>query len=155
LIPRGIPWGISLSPRYARYKGGTVNEIQRSYSEFLTSYPWRWFTTITYRKSRQDPFAASRDVCALLRSKACIQRGFVATEPHKSGLVHHHCLLQPYFTTSYTARTLQDSLNVIFGRSSCRLVNSQPDVSHYCSKYVTKQMAYYEFIGWNKAWNGL
>jgi hypothetical protein len=135
-----------------------MKPTQEAYSEFLQSREWDFFATVTSRSPRKDNLAFIRDFRQIAHNGFPWEyRGFVAVEPHRSGMIHIHSLL--YYEQPYTpggvpwyhpdASSLQSKFNFVFGRSRVDNINSRLDVSNYCSKYILKtdRGFEYDFIG--------
>jgi hypothetical protein len=140
-------------------QGAATNETRQAYADFLQSRQWDFFATVTSAVPRKDTLAFVRDFDVIAHGHAPGKfRGFVAVEPHRTGMIHIHSLLSydqsvtPEGRSLYhpEANELQARFNWVFGRSRVDTINSREDVSNYCSKYVTKREGAgyeYDFIG--------
>lgn len=116
-------------------------------SAWLQELSWDYFFTITLRRPRRDSVAFIRDIRQVYETFA-FKRLFIACEPHRfNHNLHAHGLFLGDPVTAVTKSggwisgtpTEQwDKLFHRFGRSRVEPVKSLSDVSHYCSKYVTK-----------------
>jgi len=128
-------------------------EYRGHLSEWLQTYQWDYFHTVTFRNPRRDSIAALRDVgdvCSEYSSRA-----FIAAEPHFSGFLHVHAITfqDPDMRPYYLPWTIEERYRKRFGISAVQAVRGQEEVATYCSKYVTKGRAQYEFLGAPYYWN--
>ena len=139
--------------------------IKSGYSDFLQSYSWQSFYTITCRKPRRDNLAFIRDIDNAIREQSLSFRSFVAIEPHRTGFIHAHGLLSfdiplrdpegIYLGFSHEEINRRFRYNFGFSRDSkirtlTKTTNGvQTGVLLYCSKYVVKcDRGYeYDFLG--------
>ena len=138
-----------------------THEYRTAYADFLQSKEWDYFATVTCRKPRTDTLAFIRDYTSIAETALTGQmRGFVAVEPHQTGMLHIHGLLAYEEYQSFEGRVLhpdadvlQSKFDVVFGRSRVSNINSKKDVAAYCSKYVMKTGRHsgrafeYDFVG--------
>jgi hypothetical protein len=140
----------------ATRRGGILRE---AYAEWLQSYDWDYFLTVTFRKPRKDPYYALQSVWHELKQYD-VARSFLVAEPHQSGDVHVHGLAsgrgagwQPGIALPWQ---IWDGLFKRFGRATVEAANSQEAVTGYCAKYILKQQSrvcdYYEVFGGKNAW---
>jgi len=118
-------------------------------SNWIQSYSWDYFLTVTTRTPRTDPLALMRDTWDFLSSENTKMwsmsddlklpyRAFLACEPHAfSHRLHVHGMLKGY-KGIMDHKWLQEGLNERFGFSRVESCRSLGDVADYCSKYVTK-----------------
>lgn len=122
-------------------------EIRQAYSDFLGSYEWSDFFTITFRAPRRDMYAALRD-CEDWAHRGGIARTFMACEPHTTGMLHVHGLAYVNWPGDSVSGLSYDAWHTAFrrfGRSKFERCRSHEDVTGYCSKYVTKSNSRYEY----------
>ena len=115
-------------------------EVRDAFGDWLGTFPWTYFLTVTFREPRQPNHALStvRQVGKVVRRHS---RGglFLGTELHVSRTLHVHGLLDaPRGANLFLRYALWRSLFDAFGRSEVREVQSREAVSNYVSKYVTK-----------------
>lgn len=112
-----------------------LTEYKQELANWLQSYQWDYFITVTPRFPRKDAIAFMRDVWAEVDFST--DRAFLACEPFKTHYdLHVHGLL--FGADLSLPWVVQSDLNHRFGRSRCELARSQSQVSIYCSNYVTK-----------------
>lgn len=138
-----------MSPRYA-YGYKAMNLQTNELSDWVQSYTWEYFLTVTSRIPRYDAIAFMRDVENILTSRECDwwsnpdglhlpTRMFMACEPHKTSRnLHVHGLIHGLPHAIYPPTVLQKPLDRIFGISRVEKVLNTHRVSSYCAKYVTK-----------------
>jgi len=125
------------------------SDLRSKYADYLQSKHWDYFATVTFKRERRDSIAAIRDVWQRIGPHC--DKGFLAAEPHRTGALHLHGLLEvraPFYTMPWI---LQDICDREFGRSRIDGIQGPGEVANYCSKYVVKnQNLYtYEFLGDN------
>lgn len=148
-----------MSPRYAQNQ--VNSETKEQYAEFLQSFEWDYFATITFKHERHDTLKAISDVWEFLNAKPVqpVSRAFLAAEPHQTGALHLHGLLLANFNTTWRplpeARHLQYILDKRFGRSRIEAAREDGAVTNYCSKYVVKNNNLYDyaFLGSQEFWH--
>ncbi len=142
--------------------------ITSSLSNWLKSYKWDYFLTVTNRRPRRDSIAFMRDInLSLAETENSLWsdpdglhlpiRLFLACEPHKySHNLHAHGLLHG-LPGIYPPSVFEKALGKRFGFSRVSGCRSQDDVAGYCSKYVTKitDGDNYDFFGhWSDSQRG-
>ena len=113
-------------------------------ANWLKSYHWDYFITVTPRQPRYDGMAYMRDIWQYLAEDYTVrfeeygvERAFLACEPFETHHdLHAHGLL--FGSDIQLPWVIGDDLNHRFGRSRCELARSHSQVSAYCAKYVTK-----------------
>lgn len=144
-----------------------AHEMQRGqwtkegYADFLKSYNWDYFMTVTFEKPRLDPYYAMKTVYNTLE-KNNVARAFMGCERFKTGgdELHIHGLVsgppvgwKPEINMPWE---IWEDLFEKHGRSKIEAANSQEAVSGYCSKYILKDqskvMDYYDFFGSKLSW---
>lgn len=127
-----------------------MSDLQKYLSNWIQTYTWDYFITITTRRPRRDAIALMRDIWEELTlpenqywsnpDKLHLPcRGFLACETFAySHNLHCHGLIAGIPHALYLPRVIQKPLDHRFGRSRVESVKSVGKVSSYCSKYVTK-----------------
>jgi len=122
---------------------------QNDLSEFLQSYTWDYFLTVTCRYPRRDSISFMRDISGSLFDRTTLgwsnpdglnlpSRVFLACEPHRlSHNLHAHGLISG-LPGIYPPKVFQNALKRRFGRSGVSRCRNQSHVAGYCAKYVTK-----------------
>ncbi len=131
-----------------------MGEIQEAYAEYLQTFSWDFYSTVTFRKLRRDPLAAAAAVYAVLDGKFLATRAFIAVERHVLDGVHCHLLHQHYHEAGFQAvkaYSIWLYLFKAFGRTTVEVIRSSGDVSTYCSKYVSKGEQF-NLFGEPQAW---
>ncbi len=131
-------------------------EVKSAYADLLESLPWDYFVTQTYRHLHRDTISAPARHWEHLQ-EAGATRAFVAVEPHYLDGLHLHTLARfpgkmaeaTLFHRLDLRRTLKDN----FGFVTVDRIKSPEQVTNYCSKYVTKGPAAYEFFGNPGGWS--
>ena len=131
-------------------------------AEFLQTYNWDYFMTVTPKRPRTDPLAFMRDVWddikppsdLIRRLTSCgddgmATRAFLAAEPFFLG---HNLHVHGIIAGNSDIRLpwwFQQGLDGHLGRSRVELCNSQAQVASYCSKYVSKFLGgdNYDYFG--------
>jgi hypothetical protein len=134
--------------------------IRDQYSQWLQTYFWDYFVTVTFRSPRKEPYYALQHVWHSLQNYN-VARAFLACEPFKSGGdIHVHGIVagrspgwRPEVRLPWE---IWQGLFNRFGRSKVELCNSLAAVSNYCTNYILKDqsssMDYYELFGDKFAW---
>jgi len=118
----------------------TKQEVRDAFGNWLATFPWDYFLTVTFQSPRQPHHAIStvRQVGKVIRRHSD-GRLFLGTELHINRTLHVHGLLATVKRPNlFLQQSLWSSLFNTFGRSEVRLVQSREAVSAYVSKYVTK-----------------
>lgn len=116
---------------------------QQALADWIKSYNWDYFMTVTPRYPRKDPIAFMRDVWEELTwapssmVSGMPDRAFMACEPFKT---HHDLHVHGLITGKDIDLpwTIQSALDRRFGRSRVELCMGASQVSAYCAKYVVK-----------------
>jgi len=112
---------------------------QEALADWIKSYNWDYFLTVTPRNPRKDPIAFMRDTWARLGEVKGfgIDRGFMACEPFKT---HHDLHIHGLIAGSDIELPwmIQATLDDHIGRSRVELAMGASQVSAYCAKYVVK-----------------
>ncbi len=126
-------------------------EVRTALSEWLPSIvsgPCEpWFLTVTFRRPPNPKYPESvlANVDRHLRAICVRPTGFLGCEPHKSGDLHVHGLIQS--GEAGARRSLAwDSLFRRFGISRIEPPNGLDKVAWYCSKYITKDLAAWHIL---------
>lgn len=121
----------------------------KALSDWLQTYHWDYFLTVTTRWPRRDAISFMRDINAqFCESETSLWsnpdriylpgRIFLACEPHRyRGSLHAHGLLAG-LPGLYPPKVFQKALDLRFGRSRVERCRNQSYVAGYCAKYVTK-----------------
>lgn len=123
--------------------------IQEAYSEYLQSYKWDFFYTITTRNKYGSDITLQRSI-ERWAANSHVRRAFVAIENGKAtGRLHSHGLIKMAGPGNYPefSPVLWKSAFDRFGRSTIEPIRALGDVSSYCSKYVLKGRGEYNFFG--------
>jgi len=115
-------------------------EVRDAFGDWLSTFPWDYFITVTFRFPRQPHTAIStvRQVARVIR-RSNTGRLFLGTELHINRTLHLHGLLEARGgPTRFSRWQLWADLYERFGRSEVREVQSREAVSLYVSKYVVK-----------------
>lgn len=130
------------------------HKLKLAYAEFIQSFPWDLYTTITFRKPRVDSIYWSDKIFQVLQKFDC-SRSFIACEPHKYLGIHFHVLSRhlPYLERygSSNDSPIWKYCFKAFGISTVEKVEDTYAVSRYCAKYVVKENSF-EFKGDPSAW---
>lgn len=114
------------------------NEATRAaYAEHLSQHSWDFYSTVTFRRLRRDPFAACAAVWSVLE-KFDASRAFMAVERHKLDGVHVHTLHRHVFRGHVRPASLWRYMYKAFGRTTVESPHDGTAAAVYCSKYVTK-----------------
>lgn len=123
------------------------------YADFLSTFPWDIYSTITFRQKRVDSIYWSKRIFEVL-SKFDATRAFVACESHRLDGIHFH-ILSRHLPCPESLSPLWKYCFKAFGRSKIEFVGennkSELSVSRYCAKYVVKGNRF-EFMGDSSAW---
>lgn len=113
-------------------------EYAAAISDFLQSFHWDYFITLTPKRPRTDAIAYIRDTWEQF-DRLYVGRAFLACEPfkyqrnlHVHGLVSY---LNPWRMPN--ARSMQGYFDK-FGRSRIEDIEAIPNVTGYCTKYASK-----------------
>jgi len=119
-----------------------TQEVRNAFGQWLGTFPWAYFLTITFRNPRYPHHAMS----TLGQISKTIKRAtdgnhFLGTEIHISRTLHVHGLLAaPHGPSESVQRNLWSAFYKEYGRCQVHRVRSREAVSHYVSKYVTKEL---------------
>ena len=167
---KGVAGGVSLSPPAClALQDLKRTQVEReAYAEFLQTFKWESFFTVTFRKPRKEPYYAMQSVFHTLERECSVSRAFMGVEPHQSGDLHIHGLAAGFrlegsqFPNGVFENPIADprdmfsTLFKVYGRSKVEACRDQGRVSNYCAKYILKQQSrcadFYEFFGTKKAW---
>lgn len=127
-----------------------AKEVVSAYSEFIQSFPWDFYSTVTFREPRRDPIRAAQAVSKSL-SVLGASRAFIACEQHRAANLHVHCLSRHTFNPSLSPSSIWLYLWKAYGRSTVETIRETSQVSSYCAKYVTKGSSF-DFIGSPESW---
>lgn len=125
-------------------------EVTEAYAAFLQEFPWDYYSTVTFRRSRRDPIAASQVVSRSLSTLGA-SRGFLAVEGHKSGFLHVHALSRHTLNPNLQASSAYTYLFKAHGRATVEPIRDSGKVTAYCAKYVVKGNQF-DFLGDPEAW---
>ncbi|MBA7552048.1 hypothetical protein ES705_44601 [subsurface metagenome] len=131
-----------------------MTAVTDAYAEYLQTFSWDYYSTVTFRRLRRDPLAAAAAVWAVLDGKFSASRAFIAVELHVLDGVHLHLLHQHYHELglqAVRAYSMWLYLFKSFGRTTVEAIRSSGDVSTYCSKYVSKGEQF-NLFGEPQAW---
>lgn len=124
----------------------TNEPLNEAWGEFLGRYKWDYFLTITFRESRH-PHHAQSTLSQIGKIIEGLSRGryFLGSELHFNRTLHVHGLFTPLGRSDTpaartTANVLWGFFLADFGRSQVRRVQKNEAVSHYCSKYASKEL---------------
>lgn len=126
-------------------------EIQEAYAALLQSYPWHYYSSITFRKPRRDPITVGGQVSRHLQTLGS-RRAFLAVEPHGSGFLHVHSLSYHESYPDVSQHAIYRYLFKACGRTTVESIRDAGQVTAYCAKYVTKGMEYH-FQGYPEDWD--
>ncbi|MBA7537130.1 hypothetical protein ES705_29397 [subsurface metagenome] len=131
-----------------------MTAITDAYAEYLQTFSWDYYSTVTFRRLRRDPLAAAAKVWSILDGKFAATRAFIAVEKHVLDGVHCHLLHQHYHeigSQAVLAYSMWLYLFKAFGRTTVEAIKSSEQVSTYCSKYVSKGEQF-NLFGEPQAW---
>ena len=124
--------------------------IRDALSDWLSSFPWSFFLTITFREPcpmrRQEAVTHAVGQSIKSRYRTVSMLGLFA-EPHLSQNLHLHGLVQVDASPDvlkHCRRDMQTYLNDKFGRSQAAFPRGTGAVSKYVAKYCVKTDGYYE-----------
>lgn len=121
----------------------------KALSDWLQTYNWDYFLTVTTRYPRKDSIAFMRDIYRQFQETDnslwsnpdglhLPGRIFLACEPHfLQHRLHAHGLMAG-LPGMYPPKVFQKALDLRFGRSRVERCRNQSYVAGYCAKYVTK-----------------
>ena len=142
---------VCLVPEVCPAQGKNMRLQTEDLSDWLQTYRWDYFITVTPRHSRTDPIAFIRDLGDfLLHPDQQAGRAFLAAEPFRyQHNLHVHGIVAGDPGDMTGPNLLASDLDFRFGRSRCEMCDSAGNVATYCSKYVTKLRDgdNYDFIG--------
>ena len=119
------------------------SEVRDAFAEWLRSWEWSHFYTVTYRWPRKPHLADGliNQTTKVLRDTCGVRRFFLGTELHVSRTLHLHGLLAiPSGYSRHVAAHVWSESFQRWGRSSVLPVQSHEAVTDYVSKYVTKEL---------------
>jgi len=122
-----------------------VNETLHEYADFISSYPWDLYSTITFRQKRTDSIYWTGKIWNTLEKFGAV-RAFIASEPHSLEGIHYHVLSAHIgeetgseLFTRVNPSALWRYCFKAYGRSTVdKIRNDQLAVSRYCAKYIVK-----------------
>jgi len=123
-------------------------EVRNAFGNWLATFKWTYFLTITFRFPRQPHTAQStiREVGKTVR-RSHSGYLFLGSELHVNRTLHLHGLLEARGGPARFSRwQLWADLYERFGRSEVRDVQSREAVSLYVSKYVTKGLTEWDML---------
>jgi len=123
--------------------------LKLEYADFISSFPWDLYSTITFRELRKDPFYWTGRIWETFE-KFNATRAFVAVEHHRAEGIHLHLLSRHIPFLAYSGPLWKYCFKA-FGRTKIEAVDSPLAVSRYCSKYVVKGNEF-DFLGSPEAW---
>lgn len=112
-------------------------ELIEAYATFIETFPWDYYSTVTFRRPRRDAIAAGQAVSRSLSTLGA-SRAFLAVEGHKSGLLHVHALSRHLFHPDLQASSAYTYLFKAHGRATVEPIRDAGKVTAYCAKYVVK-----------------
>ena len=133
-------------------------DLKLEWASWLTSLPWDYFLTITFRAPvpahRSDSVlnAIGKHLCAWHKPEML----FLGAEAHLSQAMHFHGLYrttlppgvpQRDWLVDWGASDIWRTLFETYGRSSVEVVESQERVAVYVSKYCVKEIGSYGIYG--------
>ena len=132
-------------------------DLKLEWADWLTSLPWDYFLTITFRAPvpghRSDSVlnAIGKHLCARHKPEMV----FLGAEAHLSQAIHFHGLyksttpatFQPEWWWKLCGSEVWRTLFETYGRSKVELVRDQSRVSAYVSKYCVKEIGSYGVYG--------
>lgn len=138
-------------------------DIKESYAEFIQSFEWDYFITVTFKKPRKDKLYAIKKVWDTLYWSCHIDRAFIVAENFKGqDECHIHGLIfsdiYPYSGrhSMYVGKQPSEVWRILFenhGRSKVEAINKKNNVAAYCAKYIMKEDdAEYEILGKKEHW---
>lgn len=127
--------------------------LHQGYADFLQSFPWDYYSTVSFRTPRKDAARAAQVVWEGMSALGA-SRAFLAVETGRAtGRIHVHALSR--HTSSDLRPTTFRQWRYHFkrhGRSTVEVARDPGVVASYCAKYVTKG-AHFSFAGTPEAWN--
>lgn len=124
-------------------------------AEFLKSYEWDYFLTVTTRKPWHDSYALKREAFKTLNQVTATERAFLCTEPYyiRSG-VHLHGIVKvdKKYKEFVPLNRIWGNMFQRFGRSKVEFARSNEAVAGYCGKYVLKSSGDYDLYGRSNNW---
>ena len=137
------------------YDARNTHGISLDYADFISSFRWDDYATVTFRKSRYDAIYWSNKVAKTFERFGAT-REVVCVEPNRLDGIHIHSLirfgLSDVQTASQTRARLWKYCFKAYGRTQIEAVNDVLAVSRYCAKYVVKGNVVH-FGGLTDAWN--
>lgn len=156
----------------------TKEEVREAYADFITNFDWNIYLTQTFKGSnvekmklrynnfggsktsefkngRRDGLNASQAVWTTMHKRFGASRSFIAVEPNRYDGIHLHGLFSIPGVDAAGAQAIKDYQTKVFGfvnsTKNMILETINPNVSMYCSKYVTKGNEY-NFFGRSGWW---
>lgn len=121
----------------------------KALSDWLQTYHWDYFITVTTRYPRRDAISFMRDIYGQMSATESSLwsnpdglhlpgRIFLACEPHRlQHRLHAHGLMAG-LPGMYPPKVFAKALDLRFGRSRVEACRNQSYVAGYCAKYVSK-----------------
>lgn len=127
-------------------------KLQKEWAEYLSTYHWQWFVTLTFRfpPHPEQAFKSFRYWVHYLNRKLYGTRYYkkttgifwtLALEYHQSGVIHFHALVGDVedLNIRFSRKTAAEKWNEIAGYARIYPINDQMKaVTNYVSKYVVK-----------------
>jgi len=124
-----------------------AGRAQSALSDYLQRYQWDAFVTSTFSRPVHYPRQALERVSKQLFEHPS-GRSFLAAEEHYLGGWHVHGLVKWYAPSDITNDYAHVRLSRL-GFNRVESLNSVGGVAGYCSKYLLKSQADYDFYGYN------
>lgn len=125
----------------------TKTRAKEALSTYLQGKVWDAYFTVTFQRPANYARLAIDRVAKALYP---VRKAFVAAEPHKLGNYHVHGIAEFHDADTDADRVLAKFQKL--GFSTMQIARSNGAVSTYCSKYITKELGDYEFLGYADDW---
>jgi len=118
-----------------------VNEHTQAISDWLQTYDWDSFCTITFKRPRRDTIAALRDVGEFLAGDDGVyKRAFLTAEPFRyQRNLHIHAMASSVrLWKPVRNHDIEAVARHKFGISQISSIRGIDNASAYCAKYASK-----------------
>ncbi len=142
---------LDMSPALEPALSREPDPVLTGWSDFLQSYPWQWFVTVTSRNTVAPEALQKRFRLAVsMLNRQLFGRRVrhsdsivwaIGEERHKNGNPHLHGVMYHRHDLNHLARRndFRDLLQDLSGWSKVEKPRSAAGVTRYCSKYLAKE----------------
>lgn len=127
---------------------GSSADLRDSLREWLPTFTWELFITVTFAQARMPWLALNtlNQVAGVIKRSQRPSLMFLGTEQHQNRTLHVHGMITGRGGCAINPRSLWKDLFDTFGRSDVSPILSREAVTDYCTKYVTKSLT--EYLIW-------